>query len=326
MIVCKAPLRITLGGGGTDLPSFYSKNGGLCLTAAINKYIYIALHESFENNFILKYSNFERCRKIKSIKHPLLRETLKYLNFKGPHLEIASFADVPSGTGLGSSAAFTVCLINAIQNYLKKKISHKKIAKIACDIEINKLRIPVGKQDQFACSFGGLQKIRINRKGNVNISKIKISKSNMDKLQNNIIMFYSGNRRVKHDVLKEQQKASEKNQSQMINNLLEVKEIGEKSLNYLERGLLDDFGKIMHDHWKLKLKRSKDISNDQINKLYEYAHKNGALGGKLIGAGGAGFLLFYSNDTKHLENRFKSKFNIDKFNFKFDFNGLIKFN
>jgi D-glycero-alpha-D-manno-heptose-7-phosphate kinase len=319
MIIAKSPLRISLGGGGTDLPSYYKKYGGFLIAGAINKHVYISIAETFNKKFIVKYSDFEEVNSIKKIKHPLFRETLEKLRIKTP-LNIASHADIPAGTGMGSSGCFTVTLINALSFFQNKKLSKYKIAELACEIEIQRLKESVGKQDQYVAAFGGLNAYEFKSDGSVVVKKIKISKNRTEKLKKNLIIFFTGYSRSSYKILKNQDKSTKGMKKIMIENLHRVKKIGIESRNILENGNIDDFGRIMHEHWTYKKERSKFMTNYQIDCLYEEAKKNGALGGKLIGAGGGGFLLFYSNDTPKLEKIF-DKYGIKKMNFEFEAEG-----
>lgn len=319
MIIARSPLRISLGGGGTDLPSYYKKYKGFLIAATINKYVYISLAETFNQKFIIKYSDFEEQKKITNIKHPLFRETLRKMNVKTP-LNISSHADIPAGTGMGSSGCFAVTLINALSYYQGKRLSSRKIAELACHIEIDKLREPVGKQDQYTAAFGGLNSYEFLRDGSVLIKKIKISKEKIKKLKNNLIIFFTGYSRSSYKILQKQDSNTKALNKLMLNNLHQIKKIGLESKKILENGDLNDFGRIMHEHWQYKKERSQFMTNKKIDFLYNFAIKNGALGGKLIGAGGGGFLLFYTNDSKLLEKKF-AKLGFSKTDFQFDFEG-----
>ena len=319
MIIARSPLRISLGGGGTDLPSYYKKYNGFLIAATINKYVYISLAETFNQKFIIKYSDFEEHKKITNIKHPLFRETLRKMNVKTP-LNISSHADIPAGTGMGSSGCFAVTLINALSYYQGKRLSSRKIAELACHIEIDKLKEPVGKQDQYTAAFGGLNSYEFLRDGSVLIKKIKISKEKIKKLKNNLIIFFTGYSRSSYKILQKQDSNTKALNKLMLNNLHQIKKIGSESKKILENGDLNDFGRIMHEHWQYKKERSQFMTNKKIDFLYNFAIKNGALGGKLIGAGGGGFLLFYTNDSKLLEKKF-AKLGFSKTDFQFDFEG-----
>jgi len=319
MLIARSPLRISLGGGGTDLPSYYKKYGGFLIAATINKYVYISLAETFNKKFIIKYSNFEEEKKITNIKHPLFRETLRKMNVKTP-LNISSHADIPAGTGMGSSGCFAVTLINALSCYQGKQLSKKKIAELACNIEIDKLKEPAGKQDQYTAAFGGLNSYEFLCNGSVLIKKIKISKKNIKKLKNNLIVFFTGYSRSSYKILQKQDSNTKIFDKSMLNNLHQVKKFGLESKKILENGNLNEIGKIMHEHWQYKKERSKYMTNNKIDHLYNVAINNGALGGKLIGAGGGGFLMFYSENISLIEKKFFN-LGLKKLNFDFDFEG-----
>ena len=319
MIVTRSPLRISLGGGGTDLPSYYKKYGGFLIAAAINKYVYISIAETFNKKFILKYSSLEEVKKINDIHHPLFRETLKKMNIKTP-LNISSHADIPSGTGLGSSGSFTVSLVSALAYLKNVKIKKNVLAETACDIEIRKLNEPVGKQDQYVATYGGLNSYNFQKNNKVLVKKIDISRDKLLKLNKNLTIFFSGYSRSSYTILKKQNIETKKINKSMIDNLHQIKEFGILSLKYIQNNNFREFGKLMHEHWMYKKKRSKFITNNKIDTYYDYGIKNGALGGKLIGAGGGGFLMFYTEDPAFLENRF-SKIGLKKLDYQFDFEG-----
>ena len=319
MIFSRAPLRISVGGGGTDLPSYYLKRNGFVVSAAINKYIYISIGQTFNKKFLLKYSKFAEVSDIKKIKHPLFRETLKELKIRTP-VNISSHADIPSGSGLGSSGCFTVALIKALNGIRNKKIDNKKLAELACKIEITKLKEPVGKQDQYASTFGGLRSYNFLKSGEVIIKNIKIKKKKLINFKNSLSMYYTGILRDSYDILKTQDIKSKRMNKEMLINLDMIKEMGFNTKYILEKGNIEEYGYLLNDHWKTKKKRSPNMTSKFINKLYDYGLKNGATGGKLIGAGGGGFLLFFSNNVKELDAAF-NKINIKKMNFDFEFDG-----
>jgi len=319
MIVTRSPLRISLGGCGTDLPSYYNRYGGFLIAATINKHIYISLAETFNKKFLIKYSSYEETQQINSLKHPLFREILKKFNIKTP-LIITSHADIPAGTGMGSSGAFAVTLIKALSTYKKINLSTKKIAELASDIEINILKEPVGKQDQYTAAYGGLNSYQYNQNGKILVKKINVSKSRVKQLKKKLIIFFTGYSRKSYKILKKQNDKTNKLDNEMIDNLHEVKKIGYQSKQIIENGNLDELGKLMHKHWLYKKERSPNMTNKIIDKYYNFALKNGALGGKLIGAGGGGFLMFYTNNTKSLEKKFM-KLGLKKLDFNFDFSG-----
>ena len=319
MIISRSPLRISLGGGGTDLPSYYKKKEGSLIAATIDKYIYITIGKTFNQKYILKYSKSEEVNNINKIKHPLFRETLKYFKLNTP-VNISSHADIPSGTGLGSSGSFTVCLINAILSLKSNKnLSKKKIAEVAFNIEHNILKEPVGKQDQYASCIGGINEFIFKKNGSVLIKKINLKEKNLKKLNNNLVIFFTGYSRSSYKILKHQNQKTLNLDKKMIKNLDMIKEIGKNSKKALIKNNFDEFGEILDYHWQIKKKRSNDMSNKRINYLYDLAKDYGAIGGKLIGAGGGGFLMFYTNKPKNLSNILEKK--IEKLNYQFEFQG-----
>jgi len=320
MIIARSPLRVSLGGGGTDLASYYSKNIGFVISAAINKYVYVTITQPFRPGIYLKYSSIEKTNDIKKVKHPIIREVLKEEKLTGKSLELTTLADIPSGTGLGSSGSFTTALIKAIYFKQKKIISGKKLAEKACKIEIEKLNEPSGKQDQYISSFGGINCFKFEKSGNVQVNPLKIDEKNLEKLENNLLLFYTGFTRRSKKILITQKNNSKTKDSEMIKKLDKIKKIGLETKKFLEKGDFDSFANIMNQHWIEKKQRSGLMSNDKIDLLYNQGLKNGAIGGKLVGAGGGGFLMFYANDKEKLKNYF-NKQNIEEVEFKFDYEG-----
>lgn len=319
MIIARSPLRITLGGGGTDLKSYYSINEGFLISAAINKYVYITLHRTFQDFYILKYSEMEKGNDINEIKHPIIREALKLLDIKN-RIEICSMADIPAGTGLGSSSSFTVALLNVLYTYQKHKITAGNLAEEACKIEIDVLKEPIGKQDQYIASYGGINCFNINKKGKVTVTPLDISNNTLLDLEDNLLLFFTGYSRAASAILKEQKERSEKKETDMIKNLDFVKDLAIKSKKALEENNLKKLAELMNVHWEYKKQRSKTMTNENIEKWYKIALKNGATGGKLIGAGGGGFLMFYAHDREKLRSVMK-KSGLEEIRFSFDFEG-----
>ncbi len=320
MIIARSPLRITLGGGGTDLPSFYEKHSGFLIAAAIDKYVYVTLTKPFKPGIYLKYSSIEKTKNINNIKHPIIREVLRHEKLFNKPLEITTLADIPSGTGLGSSGSFTTALIKALYYQEKKIISPKILAEKACFIEMKKLNDPVGKQDQYISLWMNYGCFEFKKKDYVHSETLKMSQYNLNKLEENILLFYTGYSRKSKNILINQKNLSVKNNKEMINSLKKIKAIGYQVKNFLEKGDFESFGEIMNDHWHEKKKRSKIMSNSKINYWYEGALKNGAIGGKLVGAGGGGFLMFYARNKEMLQNYF-FKLGVEEIKFKFDFEG-----
>ena len=296
MIVARSPLRISLGGGGTDLPSYYEEHEGFLISAAIDKYVYITLHQTFDEGYLLKYSKLERASSIDEIEHPIIREALKLLDWKDPHIEICSMADIPAGTGLGSSSSFTTALLKALHAYQGNIVSTRTLAEEACEIEINRLKEPIGKQDQYIAAYGGITCMDFKKDGYVWVDPLRISKETLYNLEDNLCLFFTGFSRSAGAILKEQDEKSRKHNDDMIKNLDFVKKLGYESKEAFEKGDLERFAEIMNVHWEYKKKRSGGMSNARIDEWYDLALKNGALGGKMIGAGGGGFLMFYARD------------------------------
>lgn len=319
MIITRSPLRISLGGGGTDLPSYFRQYGGDLVAAAIDKYVYVTIHRTFEEEMIIKYSQMEKVDSIKDIRHPIIREALMMLPVD-PHLEIASMADIPAGTGLGSSGSFTCALLKGLHTLRKDVITPHNLAEEACSIEIERLCEPVGKQDQYVSSFGGINEFIFHKTGDVSVNSLNLKEEILYNLEDNLLLFFTGYSRSASSVLKEQDKKCHEKDGDMVNNLHMVKEMGQASKKALEYGNLEEFAEIMNVHWEYKKERSDLMSNPLINRWYDLAMNNGALGGKLIGAGGGGFLMFYSENTAALRKAMYSE-GLREVRFSFDFHG-----
>jgi D-glycero-alpha-D-manno-heptose-7-phosphate kinase len=321
MIITRTPLRITLGGGGTDLPSYYERFGGVVISAAINKYIFISVNQTFTPDYFLKYSSLERVTEASEIEHPIIREAL--LNHQvEPSIEIVSMADIPSGTGLGSSGAFTVGLLRAIYAIRRDHASAGDVAEEACRIEIEQLSRPVGKQDQYVASFGGLKTYTFNPDGTVGVEPLAISTETFHDLEEHLLMFFTGYSRAADKVLEEQRTKSTAGDAEMIDNLHFVKDLGLRSQAALVQGDVEGFANLMHEHWEHKKKRSASMSNGNIDRWYEVGRANGALGGKLVGAGAGGFLLFYSREPRRLRAAMAAE-GLTEVRFTFDSDGSV---
>jgi D-glycero-alpha-D-manno-heptose-7-phosphate kinase len=320
MIITRSPLRVSLGGGGTDLPSYYSEFGGFLVAAAIDKYVYITKHTTFQEEIIVKYSKLERVASVDQIEHPIVREALKLTGVTDPHIELTSMADIPGGTGLGSSGSFTTALLKALHTFKKNLVSPAELAEQACDIEINKLGEPIGKQDQYIAAVGGITAFTFHKDGRVEFRPCKITQETLYNLEDNLLLFFTGYSRSASAILKDQNDRSKKNDASMLDNLHFTKELGYKSLACLEQGNLEEFAMLMDVHWQRKKARSSGMSNEHINQWYACAMANGALGGKLIGAGGGGFLMFYAGDKKRLRHAMREK-GLQEVRFRFDFEG-----
>lgn len=320
MIIVRSPLRISLGGGGTDLPSYYRDHCGFLIAAAIDKYVYITLHQTFVEELIVKYSKLERVSSVDHVEHPIIREALKHLDISAPYLELTSMADIPAGTGLGSSGSFTTALLKALHTLKKNMIHPRELAEQACHIELNLLKEPVGKQDQYISAYGGITCFRFLENEQVEAWPLKISQETLYNLEDNLLLFFTGYSRSASGILKEQDVKSREKNRDMVANLHFVKELGIKSKEALEKGDLYEFADLMNVHWEYKKQRSVNMSNNEINEWYELAMKNGALGGKVIGAGGGGFLMFYAKDKVKLRHTMRDM-RLQEVRFRFDFMG-----
>ncbi|HKP03546.1 MAG TPA: galactokinase [Chthoniobacterales bacterium] len=320
MIITRSPLRISLGGGGTDLPSYYKEHSGFLIAAAIDKYVYINVHRRFVEGFLLKYSHLEEADAIDEIKHPIIREALKLVNIQERNLEITSMADIPAGTGLGSSGSFTTALLKAFHALRKDLVHPAELAEQACCIELEKLGEPIGKQDQYIAAFGGITCFRFLPDGRVEAAPLKISEETLYNLEDNLLLFFTGYSRAASAILQEQDVRSKQADPVMTENLHFTKELGKQSQVALEAGDLEEFARLMDVHWQRKKERSKGMSNTDINAWYDCAMANGALGGKLIGAGGGGFLMFYAGDKIRLRHAMRDK-GLTEVRFRFDFEG-----
>jgi len=319
VLITRTPLRITLGGGGTDLPSYYEEHGGFVVSAAISKHIYISVNRTFTDDYFLKYAQLERVESPAQIKHPIMREVLTAHDI-GPSVEIVSTADIPAGTGLGSSGSFTVGLLKAVHAAQRNHVSASDLAREACEIEIERLGRTVGKQDQYAAAFGGITRFDFRPDGAVDVDPGRVSAETFHDLQNHLLMFFTGYSRDADAVLGEQVRKSTGGDSEMIENLHYVKDLGLRSLQALQKDDLDGFADLMHEHWEVKKRRSGSMSNPRIDHLYEVGRNAGARGGKLVGAGAGGFLMFYAEDTRRLRAAMAEE-GLPELRFSFDQSG-----
>jgi len=320
MIITRSPLRISLGGGGTDLPSYYRRFGGFLISAAIDKYVYITLHQTFQRELIVKYSHLERVDSVDEVQHPIVREALRLVGLERPNLEIASMADIPAGTGLGSSGSFTAALLKALHAYCKNLVHPSELAEQACDIELNKLGEPIGKQDQYISAYGGITCFRFEPDDRVEAWPLRLSAETLLNFEDNLILLFTGYSRSASNILKEQDSRSKEDDAAMLENLHFVKDLGMRSHAALEAGRLEEFADLMNVHWEHKKKRSGAMSNSCIDEWYQLARKNGALGGKLIGAGGGGFLMFYCENKMRCRHVL-TQAGLREVRFHFDFEG-----
>ena len=318
MILARAPLRISIAGGGTDQPSYYEKFGGFWISAAIDKFVFVGLNTPFAPHYILRYSDTERVDDVKAIKHNIIREVFQAHDV--PPIELVSLADIPAGTGLGSSGAFTVCLLRAV--YALKRIftTPQMLAEEAFDIEMRRLGHPTGKQDQYIAAHGGITCFEAGKDGAITPTPLMLASNVRERLEHNLLLFFTGYARASENLLADQKKRSEAGDAAMVDNLHFVRDLGQEIKAALLAGNLETFATCMHRHWERKRGRSSGMSNDKINGWYEAAMKNGAIGGKLVGAGGGGFLMFYTEEPERLRLAM-AKEGLEEVPFAFDFDG-----
>lgn len=320
MIISRSPLRISLGGGGTDLPSYYSKYGGFLIAAAIDKYVYITLHRSFTEEFIVKYSQLERVNEIDQIRHPIIREACRLAKTNVKFLEMTSMSDIPAGTGLGSSGSFTTALLHALHSFDRRMVDKESLAREACEIELDILKEPIGKQDQYIAAYGGVTSFEFGKDGTVRVAPVAVDAETLSNLEDNLVLFFTGYTRSASTILRDQDDRTKTCDRSMVDNLHRIKEIGRESFEALKASDLRRFAELMDSHWKFKRARSLGMGNDDIDRWYDIARQNGALGGKLIGAGGGGFLMFYTEDKTRLRHAMRSV-GLSEVRFRFDFEG-----
>jgi D-glycero-alpha-D-manno-heptose-7-phosphate kinase len=320
MIITRTPLRISLGGGGTDLPSYYEPaGGGFLVAAAITKYVYIAVHRNFEDDILLKYSRIEKAKSPSEIEHPLLREVLLATDVKGA-LEISSMADIPAGTGLGSSGSFTVGALRAVYAFQRRFVSQVEIAEVACRIEIERLQEPVGKQDQYIAAVGGVTALEFRPDGGVEIVPVPMEPDVCERLEEDLLLFYTGIRRSASRVLSDQRERSQANDADIRKNLDTVKALGQKSFDALNAGDLDSFGALLTEQWQQKLERSPSEIHRTVDSWLRLAIEAGASGGKLVGAGSGGFLLVHAHAKADVRQALR-EVGLEEIRFGFDFEG-----
>ncbi len=320
MIITRSPLRITLGGGGTDLASYYREQGGFLISAAIDKYVYVTVMRPFVPGIYLKYSKLEHVSNVDEVQHPIIREAIQMLDFKTPQVEITTLADIPAGTGLGSSGSFTTALLRALYAHRRRLIQPSDLARLACEIEIDRLKEPIGKQDQYIAAYGGVTCFEFCPDETVRAAPLRASMDTLYDLEDNLLLFFTGFARSAGSILKDQQVRTQQSDPAMMQNLHYVKELGRRSQQFLEAGETKAFGELLHEHWEHKKRRSGGMSNPQIDEWYELGMKNGAIGGKLVGAGGGGFLMFYAEDHGRLRQAMM-RAGLEEVRFRFDFEG-----
>jgi D-glycero-alpha-D-manno-heptose-7-phosphate kinase len=320
VIIARSPLRISLGGGGTDLPSYYRDHGGFLIAAAIDKAVYLCVHRTFLDEMVVRYSRIERVPGPREVQHPIIREALALLGINEHNIEITSMADIPAGTGLGSSGSFGTALLKALYRFCNKVITTVELAEMACHIEIDRLGEPVGKQDQYVAAFGGINCYEFHPDDRVTVTALDLSEDTLREFEVRVLLFSTGIVRAAPEILKDQDDQTRVKGAAMIANLHAIKEIGYESKATLKAGRLDAYGDLLHQHWERKRQRSGLISNPRIDHWYHVARRNGARGGKLIGAGGGGFLMFLADDPNRLRKAMAAE-GLAELRFSIDFEG-----
>lgn len=321
MIVSRTPFRITLGGGGTDLPSYYENHGGFIFSFCLSKYMYVCLNRPSADDLIrLKYSKSEIVESVEELDHDIAKACFQRVGIHSK-IEIASLSDIPAGSGLGSSSTYTVGLLNALYSSQGKYKSLEFLADEACTIEMDILKKPMGKQDQYLAALGGFVRLDIDKKGIVTPSKIILEKSIMNDLNRNLLIFYTGQQRKNNKILNEQDSSTKKNNAEVLNSLHYIKESGYTILDIIQSGKLDELGSMFRDHWEMKKKLSSGVTNDRIDSIYDTALNNGAIGGKISGAGGGGFFTFYCNKNHQLLRSAMASKGLKELNYSFDLDG-----
>jgi D-glycero-alpha-D-manno-heptose-7-phosphate kinase len=319
MIFSRAPLRISLGGGGTDLPSYYGEHGGFLVSGAIDKYAYMLTHTTFQRRYRMKYAELEEVEEVSQIRHPILRESL-LRHWCGNPVEIASVADVPAGTGMGSSGAYTVCLLKGLARARRTAITPGELAESACAIEMDILGEPVGKQDPYVSAHGGICAYTFRPDGSVDVEALELNQTALRRMRDQLLLFYTGEARAASHMLADQDRRSKAGDPQMLENLHRTKELGLQSRELLVGGRLEEYAELMHEHWEHKRRRSPGMSDERIDGLYALARRNGVIGGKLVGAGGGGFLLVYTSRPEDTR-RAMAAMNAPELAFDFEFSG-----
>lgn len=309
-----------MGGGGTDLPSYYRDHGGFLIAAAIDKYVYVTVMRPFTEGIYLKYSALEHVAQASEVHHPIIREAILMQNLRTPQLEITTLADIPAGTGLGSSGSFTTALLKSLYAHRRRLIHPQELAELACHLEIDRLGEPIGKQDQYIAAYGGVTCFTFRQDDQVDAEPLRASMETLFDLEDNLLLFFTGFSRNAGGILKDQDVRSQRHDADMIANLHYVKDLGYQSKAALESGDTLRFGQLMHEHWEHKKRRSQGMSNPHIDEWYQVGIANGAVGGKLVGAGGGGFLMFYAADRKRLRLAM-AQAGLEEVRFRFDFEG-----
>jgi len=320
MLITRSPLRISLGGGGTDLPSYYQDHGGYLISAAIDKYVWVTMNKPFVEGVFLKYSKIEKVDSVDQIEHPIVREAFRMMGITDLQHEITTLADIPAGTGLGSSGSFTTALLKALYSFERRLLLPGDLARLACELEIDRLKQPVGKQDQYIAAYGGITAFEFAKNGDVHAEPVPMSSTTLHELEDHLLLFFTGFSRSASAILQDQDTRTKQADATMIEGMHYVKELGFRSKQALEQNQPALFGEIMHEHWENKRKRSSGMSNPKIDEWYELGRKAGAIGGKLVGAGGGGFLMFYAPEPMKVRAAMVEA-GLEEVRFRFDFDG-----
>ncbi len=321
MIVSRAPVRFSLGGGGTDLPSYSREHGGFVVAAAVDKFVNVCVARRFQNTIRLAYSESEIVDSVDQIKHRIFRAALEMAKIPNG-LELHSLADVPANTGLGSSSSFTVALLNGLHAFKREFVPAEQLAREACQLEIELLKEPIGKQDQYIAAYGGVSAMTFHPDGTVEVERLPLKDDVVDELESNLVIYYSGVERAASSVLKEQAKTIVDNKDAAVARMHRIKELGYETKRILLAGQTDTYGEMLHEHWTNKRKLAANMSDSSIDEHYDVARKAGAIGGKLMGAGGGGFFMFYvrAADRRHVHDALTSR-GLRPLRFRFDFDG-----
>jgi D-glycero-alpha-D-manno-heptose-7-phosphate kinase len=321
LIVSRAPVRFSLGGGGTDLPSYYRRFGGFVVSAAVDQYIYVTANKRFYDDIRLAYSETEIVPNVDSIRHRIFREALRMTGISRA-IELASVADLPSNSGLGSSSSFTVALLNALHTFKREFVSSEQLAQEACELEIERLGEPIGKQDQYIAAFGNVTALTFEPDGSVHVEPVPVRDEVLDELQNNLVIMYSGIERPAKIVLSEQGSRVDQNDAATVDGMHRIKQIGREVYELLVAGKTDRYGELLHEHWMNKRRLASKMTDARIDEHYEAARQAGALGGKLMGAGGGGFFMFYTRpaDKRRVYETMTAR-GLRPLRFRFDLDG-----
>lgn len=321
MIITRTPFRLTLGGGGTDLPSFYREHGGFILAVGIDKYMYININTPIVDDKIrIRYTNTEIVDDAEQVEHTLAREGLRLFGIKNG-IEIDSIADIPAGTGLGSSSCYMVGLLNGLHALMQRQAGADRLAEEACHIELEVLKKPIGKQDQYMAAFGGITTLDIAPDGEVSAMRLDLETDLVEALESNLLLFFTGETRNATSILTHQDQSTKKRDTTVVTSLCEIKDIGLEIRDSIIRGELRRFGELLDVHWQSKKRLSNGITNPQIDAWYELARAHGAIGGKISGAGGGGFLMLYCEERKAELREAMRRAGLRELHFRFDFEG-----